>query len=118
MLGRSPLVCWDSDAGASHMTKKLDCLVAVLSVVGASALIAQQSSTKAAEGTVTLDKKNYVLSQAVAFETTIDGEDAISVVLSRQAISSEKLKEARENDKQGGDTDFGRLRTTLIASSP
>jgi hypothetical protein len=95
------------------MTKKLVCLVAVLSVIGASALIAQES-TKAAEGTVTLDKKNYVLSQAVAFETTIDGEDAITVVLTRQAVSSEKLKEARENDKQSGDTDFGRPFLKLV----
>ena len=45
-----------------------------------------------------LDKKTYQLTQGVAFETTIDNEEAIAVVLSRQAVRGEKLKEAREND--------------------
>jgi hypothetical protein len=48
------------------------------------------------------------LKHAVAFETTIDNEDAIAVLLSGKAVPGEKVTEARENDKQSGDTDFGR----------
>lgn len=36
-----------------------------------------------------LQDKNYSLTHALAYETTINGEDAIAVVLSGQAISSE-----------------------------
>ena len=61
-----------------------------------------------------LDKKTYQLTQAVAFETTIDNEEAIAVVLSRQAVPGGKLKEARENDKQSGETDFGRPFVKLV----
>jgi hypothetical protein len=96
------------------MANKFISLVAVISVMGAPLLVAQQSSTKPADGTLMLDKKTYPLSQALAFETTIDNEDAIAVVLSRQAVSSEKLKEARQNDKQSGDTDFGRPFLKLV----
>ena len=96
------------------MTKEFFSLVAVVTVVGAKALLAQEGSTKAADGTLMLDKKTYTLTQAMAFETTIDNEDAIAVVLSRQAVSNEKLKEARENDKQSGDTDFGRPYLRLV----
>ena len=47
--------------------------------------------------------KNYPLTHALAYETTIDDEETIVVVLSGQAISSEKLKEARETEKDGND---------------
>ncbi len=68
------------------MTNKFISLVALISMMGAPALVAQAPSTKPAEGSLMLDKKTYPLSQAVAFETTIDNEDAITVVLSRQAF--------------------------------
>lgn len=96
------------------MIKKYISLIAVLTLMDGPALVAQQSPTKAAEGTLTLDKKTYTFTQALAFETTIDNEDAIAVVLSRQAITNEKLKEARENDKQSTDTDFGRPYLKLV----
>jgi hypothetical protein len=96
------------------MAMKLICLAAVVTMAGGTAAVAQEPSTKAAEGTLTLDKKSYSLTQALAFETTIDNEDAIAVVLSRQPISNEKLKEAREKDKQSGDTDFGRPFLKLV----
>lgn len=96
------------------MTNKFISLLAVITMMDASALLAQPTSTKPADGSLMLDKKTYPLSQAVAFETTIDNEDAIAVVLSRQAVSSEKLKEARQNDKQSGDTDFGRPFLKLV----
>jgi len=38
-----------------------------------------------------LQDKNYWLTHALAYETMINGEDAIAVVLSGQAISSEDL---------------------------
>ena len=77
------------------------------------ALCAEEPAN-AAESTLMLDKKTYPLKYAAAFETTIDNEDAIAVVLSGKAISGEKIKEARENDKQSGDTDFGRPFLKLV----
>ena len=90
------------------MIKKFTCLVAVLSGMGAVMLFGQQGTPKAGEGTLMLDKKNYPLKHAVAYETTISDEPAIAVVLSGQAVSSEKLKEAKEAEKDGGDGNFSR----------
>src|SRR4030095_4502437 len=39
-----------------YMTKKFMCLVAILSAMGAMMLFAQQGTTKAGEGTLTLEK--------------------------------------------------------------
>jgi hypothetical protein len=105
-LGTPGLVCWDGDV----MTKKFICLMAVGSVLGAGTLRAQDK----AEGTLMLDKKTYALTKAVAFETTIDNEDAVAVVLSSRAVPGEKIKEARENDTKSGDTDFGRPSLKLV----
>ena len=44
---------------------------------------------KAAEGTLMLQGKNYPLTHALAYETTVNEEEVIAVVLSGQAISSE-----------------------------
>ena len=93
------------------MGKKLIYLAALAGMSGASALFAQE---KAAEGTLTLDKKTYPLTRAVAFETTIDNEAAIAVVLSSKPVSAEKINEAREKDKESGDTDFARPFLKLI----
>jgi hypothetical protein len=89
------------------MPNKFIRLIAVISITAASAVFAEEPS-KAAEGTLVLDKKTYPLKYAVAFETTIDNEDAIAVVLSGKPVPGEKIKEAREKDKQSGDTDFAR----------
>ena len=84
-------------------------------VIGTSAtLIAQEGTTKAAVGTLMLEKKTYPLKHALAYETTIDNEQAIAVVLSGPAISSEKLKEAKETDKGGNDPDFNRPFLRLV----
>ena len=91
------------------MARKFICLLGVAISIAA---VAQEKGT--AEGTLTIEKKTYTFTQAVAFETTIDNEDAIAVVLSRQTIPSEKLKEGRENDKQSADTDFGRPFLKLV----
>ena len=55
-----------------------------------------------------LQDKNYPLSHALAYETTINDAEVIAVVLSGQAISSEKLKKAKEREKDGNDSDFKR----------
>ena len=96
------------------MTKKFMCLFAIVSAMSAVTLFAQGGTTKAGEGTLMLDKKNYPLKHALAYETTIDNEDAIVVVLSGQAVSSETLKEARETEKGGNDPDFKRPFLRLV----
>jgi hypothetical protein len=93
------------------MTKKFIVLLAGMAVIaGATTLFAQEGPTppKAGEGTLMLQDKNYSLTHALAYETTINGEEVIAVVLSGQAISSEKLKEAKEAEKDGGFPDFKR----------
>jgi hypothetical protein len=92
------------------MTKKFICLVAMLGMTGVGTLLAQDKG----EGTLVLDKKTFQLTKAVAFETTIDNEPAIAVVLSSKAVPGEKIKEARDNDKQSSDTDFGRPSLRLV----
>src|SRR2546423_13121434 len=97
--------------GWRTMANKFIVAVAAITLSGIGALVAQE---KPAEANLVIDKKTYQLTQAVAFETTIDNEEAIAVVLSRQPVRGEKIKEARENDKQGGDTDFGRPFLKLV----
>jgi len=96
------------------MTKKFMCLFALVSAMGAVTLLAQEGTTKAGEGTMMLEKKNYPLKHAIAYETTIDNEPATVVVLSGQAVSSEKLKETKEAEKEGGDGDFNRPYLKLV----
>ncbi len=97
-----------------YMTKKFTCLIAIVSAMGAVTLFAQEGTTKAAEGTLMLEKKTYPLKHALAYETTIDNEPAIVVVLSGQPVSSEKLKETKEAEKEGGDGDFNRPYLKLV----
>src|SRR5437867_6337025 len=103
-----------ASVGASYMTRKFMCVVAIVSAMGPVTLFAQEGTTKAAEGTLMLEKKTYPLKNALAYETTIDNEPAIAVVLSGQAVSSEKLKEAKEAEKQGMDGDFKRPYLKLV----
>jgi len=95
------------------MTKKFT-LILIVTVMSIVTLFAEGETTKAAEGTLMLEKKNYPLKNAVAYETTIDNEPAIAVVLSGQAVSSEKLKEAKEAEKEGMDGDFNRPYLKLV----
>ena len=93
------------------MAKKFIRLFVAVAVIGAgSALFAQEGSkpAKAAEGTLMLQGKNYPLAHALAYETTVSKEQVIEVVLSGQAIPGEKLKEAREKEKNGDESDFKR----------
>ena len=96
------------------MTRKFMCLVAIVSVMSALTFFAEEGTTKACEGTLMLEKKTYPLKHALAYETAIDNEAAIVVVLSGQAVAGEKLKEARESEKEGGDGDFTRPYLKLV----
>ena len=93
------------------MTKKFMGLVAGIAVIGSSATLFAQEGTKPAnvgEGTVMVKGKNYPLKNAAAYETTVDGEEGIAVVLSGPTISSEKINEARKSEKKGEPSDFRR----------
>jgi hypothetical protein len=96
------------------MIKRFMCLVAIVSATGAGILFAQEGTTKAGDGTLMLEKKTYPLKHALAYETTIDNELAIVVVLSGQAVSNDKLKETKEAEKEGGDGDFNRPYLKLV----
>lgn len=96
------------------MTKRFMCVVAIVSAMVAMTFFAQEATTKAGEGALMLEKKNYPLKHALAYETTIDNEQAIAVVVSGQAVSSEKLKQAKEAEKEGGDGDFNRPFLKLV----
>jgi hypothetical protein len=93
------------------IAKKIVRLVVALAVSCGSATLFAQEGTKPAnlgEGTVMVNGKNYPLKNAVAYETTIDGEDGIAVVLSGPTISSEKVNEGRKSEKKGEPSDFRR----------
>lgn len=90
------------------MATKLMSLLAAMVVIGGEATLFAQGGAKAGEGTLMLQDKNYTLSNALAYETTVNGEEAIAVVLSGQAISSEDLKKSKKAEKDGGFADFKR----------
>jgi hypothetical protein len=92
------------------MTKKFMSLLAALAVIGGAATLFAQETAKPAkgEGTLMIEGKNYPLTHVLAYETTMNEEDVIAVVLSGQAISSEELKKAREEEKEGQDPEFKR----------
>src|SRR6266513_1909310 len=86
------------------MAKKFINLLTAMAVIGGTATLFAQEGAKPAktgEGTLMIDGKNYPLAHALAYETTNNEEDVIAVVLSGQAVSSEKLKEAREKERDG-----------------
>jgi len=91
------------------MTKNVIGLVAGIAVIGASATLFAQGGAKPAnvgEGTLMIKGKNYPLKNTVAYETTIDGEEGIAVVLSGPTISREKLNAAIKSEKAGDMPDF------------
>jgi hypothetical protein len=93
------------------MTNKLIGLVAAIAVnCGSATLFAEEGAKpgNVGEGTVMVKGKNYPLKNAVAYETTVDGEGGIAVVLSGPTISHEKINEARKSEKKGEPTDFRR----------
>jgi hypothetical protein len=88
------------------MVKKFMSLLAATAVIGGAAMVFAQA--KAGEGTLMVQDKNYSLTHALAYETTMGEAERIVVVLSGQAISAAKLKEAREEEKDGHDASFNR----------
>ena len=96
------------------MTKKFMCLIAIGNAMSAMALFPQEATSKRGEGTLMLEKKNYPLKHALAYETTVNDEPAIAVVLSGQAVSSQTLKEAQESEKGGGEGNFNRPYLKLV----
>jgi len=91
------------------MTNKLIGLVAGFAVIGGSVTLFAQEGTKPAnvgEGTLMVKGKNYPLKNAAAYETTVDGEEGVAVVLSGPAISNEKINAARKSEKAGDIPDF------------
>src|SRR5215813_4851095 len=86
------------------MAKKfVTVLAGIVFIGGATTLFAQHDAKPAnvGEGTVMVKGKNYALKNAVAYETTVDGEEGIAVILSGPTISSEKINEARKAEKKG-----------------
>jgi hypothetical protein len=91
------------------MVKKFMSLLAATAAIGIATLVAQQPGpAKDGGGTLMVQDKNYPLTHALAYETTMDEAERIVVVLSGQAISAEKLKEARAEEKDGHDASFNR----------
>jgi len=93
------------------MTKKFMSLLAAIAIIGGGATLFAQEGAKPAnvgEGTVTVKGKNYSLAHALAYETKFNDEEIIAVVLSGQAVSSEELKKAKEEEKEGQDGEFKR----------
>src|ERR1051325_7063515 len=91
------------------MTNKVVRLLAALGVIAGSATFFAQDGAKGpsvAEGTLMVKGKNYSLKNAAAYETTIDGEEGIAVIISGPTISSEKINEARKSEKNGEFSDF------------
>jgi hypothetical protein len=96
------------------MIRKFIYLLTAITAIDVVVLFAQEGTTKAGEGTLTLDKKTYQLAHAVAYESTIDDENAVVTVLSGQPVASEMLKEARKAEKDGGEGDFKKPFLKLI----
>jgi hypothetical protein len=88
-------------------------LLIALSAVGAATSAPAEDPGKV-EGSLSLDKKSYTLKHALAYETTVDNEDAIAVVLSGPRVTSEQLKEARKAEKENGDPTFPRPFLRLV----
>ena len=89
------------------MKMKFVSLLAVMSLMGGESVVAQ-GAAKAGEGTLSLQDKNYALSNALAYESTVNGEAAITVVLSGQTITAEDLKKSKDEEAKGGFAEFKR----------
>jgi hypothetical protein len=89
-------------------SKFLSVLIAIAAIGSSATLVAQDGAKPAnvGEGTLMVKEKNYPLKNAAAYETTVDGEEGIAVVLSGPTISSEKLNAARKSEKAGEIPDF------------
>jgi len=96
------------------MTKRFIYLLSAIATMEVVTVFAQEGTTKAAEGTLMLSNKTYQLAYAVAYESTMDDENAVVTVLSGQPVSSKTLQEARAAEKDGGEGDFKRPYLKLV----
>jgi hypothetical protein len=92
----------------ARMVKKFMSLLAAIVVIGGGVALFAQGGAKPGEGTLMLEDKKHSLSHALAYETTVNGEEMIAVVLSGQANSGEDLKKSKEEEKRGGFANFKR----------
>src|SRR4051794_17667803 len=69
---------------------------------------------KPAQGTLTLNKKTWQLSQGVAYEGTEAGDPVTIVLLSNQAIAAQKLKEGRAAEAKGEFPEYKRPYLKLV----
>ncbi len=90
------------------MTKKFVSLLVAMALIDGGATLLAQGGAKTGEGKLMLEDKNYTLSNALAYETTVNGEDMIAVALSGQTITAEDLKKSNEEEKKGGFAVFKR----------
>ena len=88
------------------MINKFIHLLTVMIVLDAVTMFAQQGATKPGEGTLTLSKKTFQLAHAVAYESATGEKEDLTVVLSAQPVSNEKLKKALATEKEGGFAEF------------
>ena len=88
--------------------KFISVLTPIVVIAGSAMLLAQGGAKSAnlGEGTLMVKGKTYPLKNAAAYETTIDGEDGVAVVLSGPTISSEKVNAARKSEEAGDMPDF------------
>lgn len=98
----------------SLMITKVALFFSLLGITSGGTLLAQENPVQPAAGTLTLEKKTYTLKHARAYETTIDNEAAIAVILSGQEVTGEQIKEAKEAEKEGGEGDFKRPFLRLV----
>jgi hypothetical protein len=87
------------------MIKKFIFLLAAVTALD-TAILAQEAKTKTGEGTLTLSKKTFQLAHAVAYESATGGEADLTVVLTAQPVSNERLKKALATEKEGGFGEF------------
>jgi hypothetical protein len=92
-------------------SKKFIGVLTALAVFGGMMPLFAQEATKPAktgEGTLMLQGKNYPVGHALAYESKVNDEEVIAVVLSGQPIPAEKLNEARQKERNGDEADFKR----------
>ena len=82
------------------MTRKFIYLLSAITAMAVAALFAQEGTTKAGEGTLMLSNKTYKLVNAVAYESTIDDEEAVVAVLSG-ATGCERDAEGSARSRKG-----------------
>jgi len=90
-------------------TKSSTLLAAVILI--ASAMLAAAVPPPGAtivQGNLMVQDKNYPLTYALAYQTTIEGDETIAVVLTARAVSGAKLKEVMEAEKRRQHASFER----------